>query len=52
MLSVVFRQVFHRRGTALPYGPHLAAATLMVLILKPLYELALSTIMGRPVNIP
>lgn len=52
VLSVFFRQVFHRQGTALPYGPHLALATAIVLLLKPLYELGLSTMLGRDVNIP
>lgn len=52
LLSLVFRQVFHRQGTALPYGPHLAAATMLVVLFKPVFEMALSTIMDRPVNIP
>jgi prepilin signal peptidase PulO-like enzyme (type II secretory pathway) len=51
-LSVMFRQVFHRQGTALPYGPHLAAAVLLVLFLKPVYELGLSAMFGRTLNIP
>lgn len=52
ILSVFFRQLFHREGTALPYGPHLAAATLMVLLAKPVFELGLSLLLHRPVNIP
>lgn len=52
VLSVFFRQFFHRQGTALPYGPHLAAATLLVLILKPLYESGLSRLAGGPIDIP
>lgn len=52
VLSVLFRQVFHRQGTALPYGPHLATATLLVVLFKPGFETALSTILARPVNIP
>jgi leader peptidase (prepilin peptidase)/N-methyltransferase len=52
VLSVLFRQVFHRKGTALPYGPHLATATMMVILLKPAFEQALSTILTRSVNIP
>jgi prepilin signal peptidase PulO-like enzyme (type II secretory pathway) len=52
VLSVLFRQVFHRKGTALPYGPHLATATMMVILFKPAFEQALSTILSRSVNIP
>ncbi|MFG0307307.1 MAG: prepilin peptidase [Phycisphaerales bacterium JB040] len=37
---------------ALPYGPHLAAATLLVLLLKPLVELGLSRMLSTPVNLP
>lgn len=52
VLSVFFRQFFHRKGTALPYGPHLATATIMLILFKPAFEAALSVIMGRAVNIP
>lgn len=52
VLSVFFGRVFHRQGTALPYGPHLATAVLLVMLFKPLYELGLATLLGRPVNIP
>lgn len=51
-LSVAFRQVFHTQGTALPYGPHLAAATVLVVLFKPAYELVLSVLFGRNINIP
>lgn len=51
-LSVAFRQVFHTQGTALPYGPHLAAATMLVVVFKPGYELVLSVLFGRNINIP
>lgn len=52
VLSVFFRQVFHRKGTALPYGPHLATATILLVLFKPLFEAALTVIMARPINIP
>lgn len=39
-------------GTALPYGPHLAAATIVVLAAKPTFEFGLSILMGRDVLIP
>lgn len=52
VLGVVFRRFFRTSGTALPYGPHLAAATLAVLLCKPLYEMLVSWILGQPVNIP
>lgn len=51
-LSVMFRQFFHTHGTALPYGPHLAAATVLIVLLKPLAEVVLSALMGRSINIP
>lgn len=40
------------RGTALPYGPHLAAATLVMIYAQPLVESALSMILGRAVHLP
>lgn len=51
-LSVAFRQVFHTQGTALPYGPHLAAATMLVVVFKPAFEVVLSVLFGRNINIP
>lgn len=39
-------------GTALPYGPHLAAATLVVLYAKPALEFALSMMMQRQIDLP
>lgn len=50
--SVISGRLFHRQGTALPYGPHLAAATLAVVLLKPVYEAALALILLKPVTIP
>lgn len=52
ILSVIFKRLFRATGSALPYGPHLAAATLAVLLFKPLYEYLLSWILGEPINIP
>jgi leader peptidase (prepilin peptidase) / N-methyltransferase len=39
-------------GTALPYGPHLAAATIVVIYAKPAIEIALSTLMSRTILLP
>ncbi|MDX2115062.1 MAG: A24 family peptidase [Planctomycetota bacterium] len=52
VLSVFSRQLFHRAGTALPYGPHLAAATIAVMLFKPVFETALSALAGWQVNLP
>jgi len=49
----VARKVFGgAMNKALPYGPHLAVATLLVLLLKPLVELGLSEMLSTPVNLP
>ena len=50
--GVLLRRVFHTQGSALPYGPHLAGATLLVLTLKPVVEVVLSSLFGRSINIP
>ncbi len=39
-------------GTALPYGPHLAAATLVVIYAKPQVAWALSLIFGQTISLP
>lgn len=39
-------------GTALPYGPHLAAATIVVIYAKPIVAWALSLILGRTIALP
>lgn len=39
-------------GVALPYGPHLAVATLVVVFAKPGVEWALSSLWGHPVDLP
>lgn len=45
-----------RRGVgpvvALPYGPHLALATAVVIVWKPWVEASLSALVGGPVNLP
>lgn len=51
-LSVVSSGLFKREGTALPYGPHLAAATLLVVVFKPVFEAVLSGILNQRVNLP
>ena len=39
-------------GRAMPYGPSLAIATVLVLLAKPAVELGLSRITGQVVNLP
>lgn len=41
-----------RAGTALPYGPHLAAATVVVVLGKPIFETLLTRLAGHPINLP
>lgn len=41
-----------RGATALPYGPHLALATVVVVVWKPWVEAALTMLVGAPVNLP
>ncbi|MFM9959086.1 MAG: prepilin peptidase [Phycisphaerales bacterium] len=48
----LFPKLGGRLGSALPYGPHLAAATVVVIFLKPVLELGLGALMGRPVDLP
>lgn len=43
---------FRREGTALPYGPHLAAATLMVLYARPIFEQAIALIANQGMALP
>ena len=50
--SVVLSRFIKREGSALPYGPHLAAATVLVLLAKPLVESGFGWIMGAPIDIP
>ena len=39
-------------GTALPYGPHLAAATLLVIYARPMIERGLSILFAHPITLP
>lgn len=50
--SVVLSRFIKREGSALPYGPHLAAATVVVLLAKPAVEAGLGWIMANPIDIP
>ncbi|MEC9374200.1 MAG: prepilin peptidase [Planctomycetota bacterium] len=52
LASVLISGLFRREGAALPYGPHHAAATLLVLYAHPLIELGLSALAGRTINLP
>jgi len=52
MASVLRSSVFQRQGSALPYGPHLAAAAVVVLYGKPLFERILSLLAHQPINLP
>lgn len=46
--SVVSAPLFKREGTALPFGPHLAAATVFVVFAWPLYEWGGRLLAGEP----
>lgn len=50
--SVAVSRFAKREGSALPYGPHLAAATVVVLLAKPAIESGLGWIMGGPIDLP
>lgn len=41
-----------KSARVLPYGPHLAVATLTLIYLKPLYEKLLEWILKSPINLP
>lgn len=49
LLGAVFRGGMLRQ---LPYGPHLAVATVLVLLGKPLIEMGLSALAGHRINLP
>lgn len=49
VMGRVFSGVFRR---AMPYGPCLAVATLLVVLLKPLIEVGLSRMLHRPIDLP
>jgi prepilin signal peptidase PulO-like enzyme (type II secretory pathway) len=52
LASLVFARFFKREGMALPYGPHLAAASLLVLLAKPAVEWALALMFNEPIDLP
>lgn len=52
LFGSTFGRLLKISGSALPYGPHLAAATALVVLAKPLFESLLSWILGEPINIP
>ncbi|MEM8834992.1 MAG: prepilin peptidase [Planctomycetota bacterium] len=52
LLSPLLKSVLKVEGTALPYGPHLAAATLLVVLFKPWFEGVLSLVVSRPIDLP
>jgi len=52
ILGLVVTSLTRREGTALPYGPHLAAATLLVIYAKPIFEAGLSRLLNQTVNLP
>lgn len=52
VMGLCFGRLLGRVGTALPFGPHLAAATVLVIYLKPVFEVVLSAIMNRPIDLP
>ena len=50
--SVFLSRVFRREGMALPFGPHLAAATLLVVLAKPVVEWGLGQLWSTPIDLP
>jgi len=50
--TALLASLLRRSGTTLPYGPHLAAATLLVIFAKPLFESGLSRMLRQAVNLP
>ncbi|MCA9294049.1 MAG: prepilin peptidase [Phycisphaerales bacterium] len=50
--SLFLAPVFKREGAALPFGPHLAIASVLVLLGKPVVEAALTQLMSRPIDLP
>ena len=51
VLGGLLSRVTKRTGMAIPYGPHLAVASVVVVLAKPLYEAALSALMGGPIDL-
>jgi leader peptidase (prepilin peptidase)/N-methyltransferase len=52
MLVASLKRNGDRTGAALPYGPHLAAATMVIILAKPAVEAALTLITQRTTNLP
>ena len=52
MLYIALHRGANRTPRALPFGPHLAVATLFVVLAKPVVESGLSIIMRQTVNLP
>jgi len=50
--SLVTSSIFRRQGAALPYGPHLAFATLLLVYGRPIFAWGLSMISGVEVHLP
>lgn len=50
-MGAAFRAAGKGMGSAMPFGPHLAAATLLVVFCKPGYEALLSAIAGRAIDL-
>ncbi len=52
ILSLMSASVFKREGHALPYGPHLALATILLIYFKPGVERVISAIARAPIDLP
>lgn len=52
MIYIMLHKGGNRTPRALPFGPHLAVATLFVVLAKPVVESGLSIIMRQTVNLP
>ncbi len=50
--SLAAATLFRREGAALPYGPHLALATALVVVAKPLFAHGLSLLLGTEIRLP
>ncbi len=50
--SLFLAPVFKREGTALPFGPHLALASALALLAKPIFEMALTQLIQKPIPLP
>lgn len=51
VLAIMLASVLRRHGTALPFGPHLAAATLLVVLAHPVFEWALGALVNGAVRL-